>query len=221
MRIAEYGKVFMYGEQKFVVGEIVIATKGSIYDGLPGILMEVRDGADKETDNIHPDLYCKFFEPILPSNKKKISKKSYLLQNDYGTTEKPSTSLVILSPQMLISYDDLKRSREKKKVYLLTTDWAYNGRSGTSSEVYADMDDALKAFEMSVCGEREYEGISYFVSDPKFVMDITDNSVKAFVEGHYVESHYELKIEEKDFYVSEKFIAEIGDFALKKREEKE
>lgn len=121
MRIAEYGKVFMYGEQKFVVGEIVIATKGSIYDGLPGILMEVRDGADKETDNIHPDLYCKFFEPILPSNKKKISKKSYLLQNDYGTTEKPSTSLVILSPQMLISYDDLKRSREKKKVYLLTT----------------------------------------------------------------------------------------------------
>ena len=57
MYLADYGDVYEYADKKYIIGEIVIGTKGSIYEGLPGVLMEIRDGSDKETDNPMPDLY--------------------------------------------------------------------------------------------------------------------------------------------------------------------
>ena len=73
MYLADYGDVYEYADKKYIIGEIIIGTKGSIYEGLPGVLMEIRDGSDKETDNPMPDLYCAFEEPILPENKDKIN----------------------------------------------------------------------------------------------------------------------------------------------------
>ena len=39
----------------------------------------------------------------------------------------------------------------------------------------------------------------------KYVIEISENAVKAYVEGNYTESHYELKIEEEEMYVSTDF----------------
>ena len=204
MYLADYGDVYEYADKKYIIGEIVIGTKGSIYEGLPGVLMEIRDGSDKETDNPMPDLYCAFEEPILPENKEKINKRVEI-KSDYGTNDNPVSKWIVVSPDMIISLNEFKRQREKRVVYSLTEDWAYDGEKGFKSEIYTNPDDAKAAFELLMCEECEYYGISFFRSNDKYVIEISENAVKAYVEGDYTESHYELKIEEEEMYVSTDF----------------
>ena len=53
----------------FVVGEPIYVTDDSDYKGLFGIVTEIRDGKDKETDNDTVDIYCTLDKPVLPFDK--------------------------------------------------------------------------------------------------------------------------------------------------------
>ena len=57
------GAEFEYEGVKYVVGQPVVATAESEYEGLHGTITEIRDGEDKETDNETPDIYCEFEPP--------------------------------------------------------------------------------------------------------------------------------------------------------------
>lgn len=59
--------LFSGGKQLFYVGQEVIANHCSSYAGLPGVITEIRDGEDKETDNPEADIYCTFKIPT-PEN---------------------------------------------------------------------------------------------------------------------------------------------------------
>ena len=209
MYLADYNDVFEYEDKKYTIGEIVIGIKGSIYEGQPGVLMEIRDGEDKKTNNAKPDFYCKFTEPILQENKNKINQPNVIKSDSESDWR-------IVSPDMIISLNELKRQRKKQTVYCLTEDWAYDGNKGEKSYIFTNINDAKTAFELLMCEESEYYGISYFGSDDKFVIEVRENYVKAFVEGNYVESHYELKIEEKEMYISADFYNDRKQNANKK-----
>lgn len=196
MLIEEYGKEFEFDGRKLIIGEAVLGTKQSAYEGIAGILMEVRTDKDKTTDSEMPELYCAFHNPVLSENRKDSP------ATDYNSELK----ITIVSPYDVFSLAELKKSNLKKTVFYLTEDWAYNGKSGNSSEIYTNMEDAKKVFEMLMCEETTYYGISYFSGRKGYAIEITDNSVKAFVEGEYAESHYELKIEKKDIYISPDFL---------------
>ena len=45
------------------IGDIIVATDASEYEGLVGRILEIRDGADKDTENETPDIYCSFEVP--------------------------------------------------------------------------------------------------------------------------------------------------------------
>ena len=51
----EIGSVFIYEGTRYVIGEPIVGTKGSEYEGLIGTIFEIRDGEDKETENETPD----------------------------------------------------------------------------------------------------------------------------------------------------------------------
>ena len=57
------GAAFIYGSATYTIGEWVIANAESEYEGLAGKITEIRDGADRETANDTPDIYCSFDEP--------------------------------------------------------------------------------------------------------------------------------------------------------------
>ena len=72
MIIKNPGAEFEYEGVKYVIGEPIIGTNESEYEGLLGSITEIRDGEDKDTENETPDLYCEFEPPVIPSEIKKL-----------------------------------------------------------------------------------------------------------------------------------------------------
>ena len=50
------GATFEHAGVTYTIGASVVGTDQSEYEGLTGYIYEVRDGADKETENETPDL---------------------------------------------------------------------------------------------------------------------------------------------------------------------
>ena len=66
------GASFEYAGVTYTVGGPVIGTDASEYHGLYGVITEIRDGDDKETENETPDIYCEFEPPVLPCEVKEL-----------------------------------------------------------------------------------------------------------------------------------------------------
>ena len=56
-------EVLEYLGQKYEIGDIVIAKNCYPYEGLCGVISEIRTDEDKETENCGIDIYCNFFMP--------------------------------------------------------------------------------------------------------------------------------------------------------------
>ena len=65
MILSKNGEVFQYGDITYTIGEQIAANNQSEYEGLVGVIIEIRDGDDKETENDTPDIYCQFDIPVL------------------------------------------------------------------------------------------------------------------------------------------------------------
>ena len=67
MILNKSNEVFEYEGKKYRIGDkVVVNSKDADYEGLIGIITEICDGEDKDTDNETPDIYCNFFKPIIP-----------------------------------------------------------------------------------------------------------------------------------------------------------
>lgn len=66
---------FSYREEIYRIGDAVTANGDSIYAGLLGKICEIRTGRDKQTDNESPEIYCKFYLPVLKAGIEELEKK--------------------------------------------------------------------------------------------------------------------------------------------------
>ena len=60
MIINQEGMRYTYNGTTYTIGAAVVATEASECQGLCGIITEIRDGVDRETENDTPDIYCCF-----------------------------------------------------------------------------------------------------------------------------------------------------------------
>lgn len=59
-------ETFEYEGKKYKIGDkIVVNAVDAEYEGLIGIITEICDGEDKDTENDTPDIYCNFFKPVM------------------------------------------------------------------------------------------------------------------------------------------------------------
>ena len=63
MILRENGTRFCADGKVFTVGGRISANGESEYEGLFGTITEIRSGADRETENDVPDIYCDFEPP--------------------------------------------------------------------------------------------------------------------------------------------------------------
>ena len=56
MIINKKGMRYTYSGTTYTIGTAVVATEESEYQGLCGIITEIRDGVDRETENDTPDI---------------------------------------------------------------------------------------------------------------------------------------------------------------------
>ena len=210
MIINQKGAEFEYEGTTYVVGGPVVGTPESEYVGLYGTITEIRDGADKETENETPDLYCSFETPVLPCEVKKLEEVFSNLYDQPKTIDDIILDFVIMAPSMVAPLDNLKECRRNLKIYLLLEGRAIKGEQGNFFEVYTDFNDAKRLLVQKLKEEQQSGCISQWADKEKFREQSADASYECYIDGEYCENHYYITIVSQQLCVSERFVREMG-----------
>lgn len=95
------GDTFEYEGKIYAIGARVIGTAESEYEGLYGVITEIRDGEDKETENETPDIYCTFDVPDDETMIKEIEERFTDLYETEKTIDDIVLDEVIMAPEMI------------------------------------------------------------------------------------------------------------------------
>ena len=213
MRVHMNGTEIKIDGKKFVMGEKVICNKESCYEGLVGLIKEIRTGEDKETENIGYDIYCDLFKPILKTETKKIEEQFSKIYGKDSKIDEINFDNVILSPQML---DTIETDGIPLTVYKIDENWATGDDYGSSTDIFWDYENAIQNFKVKLA-ENIYI-IEQMKQNIDFVSDESDLSYECFIEGFYDCQHYSLSMETKRVMVTDKSLSK---FLEKNRKERE
>ena len=211
MIINRPGTIFEYDGIQYVIGESVIGTNESEYEGLFGRITEIRNGDDKETENEGPDIYCYFDPPVLPFEIKRLEEVFSDLYEQPKTLDDIALDMVIMAPEMIRPLDDLSTDRTDATIYVLTEDWAVDENQGNNSAVYTDFDDAKRVMLQRLYAEVENGCIARWMSSDDAVVESSESSYECYLDGEYCCNHYSLKIETQKLCTSERFVRELAD----------
>lgn len=92
---------FPYNGKIYHIGDRVRVMSGDDYSGLVGVITEIVDGDDKDTENETPDVYCCFDEPVDPDIIKELEERFSDLYNEPKTIDDIILDSVIMDPDTL------------------------------------------------------------------------------------------------------------------------
>lgn len=204
------GAKFEYEGITFTIGEPIIGTKQSEYEGLYGFITEIRDGKDKETENDTPDIYCEFEPPVLPYDIAELEKRFSELYQQPKKLEDISLDEVIMAPEMIKGVEHLEKCRVFLPIYTVIEDWAANGERGHSEESYTEHSNAKYMLYAKLKEEVEGGCLKHWQDKEAFRVESVKDFYEGYLDGEYDENHYAIRIEEKKLAVSEEFIKRAG-----------
>jgi len=210
MIINHPGTEFIYDGASYKIGDRIIGTAESEYEGLYGSIFEIRDGEDKETENETPDIYCSFEEPVLPHQIKKLEEIFSELYQEPKKLEDITLDFVIMSPEMVrVILPDPKPLTQT--IYSVQEEWADRGEYGSCiSQAYTSEESALQFMMKQLREEMEDGLVSDMRSDKKFVEESYDDSYECFIDGDYYENHYRIFITSQQIIVTPEFVREMA-----------
>jgi len=211
MIINSPGAEFIYDGASYKIGDRIIGTSESEYEGLFGSIFEIRDGEDKETENETPEIYCSFEEPILPHQIKKLEEIFSELYQEPKKLEDIPLDFVIMAPDMVcVILPDPKHLTQT--IYSVQEEWADRGEYGSSvSQAYTSEESALQFLIKQLREEMEEGLVSCMRGDKKFVEESYDDSYECFINEDYYENHYRIFITSQPIIVTPEFVREMAE----------
>ncbi len=194
MVIKEIGDSFYYNGIKYVVGEEIIGTDQSEYEGLIGRIIEIRDGTDQETDNTGPDIYCEFDPPVSPYDINELEKRFSELYGEPKKLETIALDMVIMAPEMIISAKTLCDDAHFLTVYSIQEHWAVDNESGSSVSVYLDYHAARLAFSKMIADEMQKGSYPSWSDHDNFVCNSSKDCYEEYLDSEYESNHYSVQI---------------------------
>ena len=203
MILNEHGQSFEYDGTTYAIGDVIIGTDASEYEGLAGTIIEIRDGEDKETENETPDIYCSFEPPLLPEDVKALEETFSELYQEPKTIEDIVLDMVIMAPEMIIHADKCSQNARKIKLYAVTEDWANNDDEyGQSTTLFATKEAALKEFKLLLATE----ALNGIIADIKgtfdYVEEFSSIDYECYVDGFHEGNHYHAAVEEMELFLT-------------------
>ena len=112
MILRENGTRFYVEGKVLTIGGRISANGESEYEGLFGTVTEIRSGADRETENDVPDIYCDFETPVAEETLRELEERFSGLYGEAKTIDDISLDCVIMPPDMLEPLDTPPGKRE-------------------------------------------------------------------------------------------------------------
>lgn len=211
MIINRPGAEFIYDGASYKIGDRIIGTAESEYEGLYGSIFEIRDGEDKETENDTPDIYCSFEEPILPHQIRKLEEIFSDLYREPKKLEDITLDYVIMAPEMVrVIFPDPKPLTQT--IYSVQEERADRGECGSSiSQAYTSEEAAMQFMMKQLREEMEDGLVSQMRCDKKFEEESYDDSYECFIDGDYYENHYRIYLTSQQIIVTPEFVREMAE----------
>lgn len=210
MIMNKVGAGFEYNGKKYVVGESIVGTDQSEYDGLLGSILEIRDGEDKDTENETPDIYCSFEPPALPYDIQELEQRFSKLYGESKKLEDIILDEVIMAPEMIEPLRSLQENKQKLSIYIVHEDWAVDGESGHSMTPFVDYRSAKLEFCRDLAEEQRNGCIHTWEGNDDLVVESGENFYECYMDGDYCVNHYKIFIEEHVVLVPDDVLGTVG-----------
>ena len=210
MILNRLGAEFEYEGVTYTIGGAVVGTAESEYEGLYGRITAIYDGEDKETENETPDIYCEFDPPVMPHEVKALEKTFSDLYDQPKTLDDIVLDMVIMAPEMIRPLDDLHTVSKKIPIYIVMEDWAVDGEHGNSCELFTDYDDARRIMLDKLREELDNGAIPQWSASGAYAEDSSKDSYKEYIEGDYLDNHYEISLLPQSLMMSTQHIQKVG-----------
>ena len=209
MILRKINKPFKYDGQTYYIGEEIVALNNSEYSGLFGRIVEIRDGADKVTDNKTPDIYCEFDLPLCPKDIEELEKRFSDLYKAPKKLDDITLDSVIMAPDMIKSLTK-KTDGRKITIYSLEEDWAYDDDYGHTTEIFLDYMLAKKRLCEKIKNEKEDGSVERWLDDNELIEDYGNDYYEAYLDGYYSSSHYLVNITSHNASVNDSVVSDIA-----------
>jgi hypothetical protein len=196
------GAVCLFDGAEYRVGDMVVATAESPWEGLYGTITEICDGDDRQTENGTIDLYCEFLPPIHPEEILKLEKQ---FSSWFGHKKKLKDidfDSVIMSPEM-IRIIGRKNEARKVTVYLVREEWALDYNGGMENHLFMDPDEARMAMLRMIHEDMTDGCINSWEGRGDLDSEIKQDSYEYWLHDSYHENHYLITLEAHDLYVTD------------------
>lgn len=201
---------FTYGSVTYRVGDRVYANDQSDYEGLYGVITEIRTGTDKETANDTPDIYCCFDPPSHPLDIKILEDRFSQLYQTEKKMEELELDSVIMVPEMLVVLTEFRPDGPKIPLFTLLEDWAVDSDYGQMSKTYADYHSARCDFQRWLREEKESGAIPNWIGRDDFCEEYAQDQYECWLDGEYCGFHYKLSLTQTDVGVPAQILGQIG-----------
>ena len=215
MILRKRNKPFEYDGKTYYIGEEIVALNNSEYSGLFGRIVEIRDGADKETDNKTPDIYCEFDPPLFPKDIEELEKKFSDLYKAPKKLDDITLDSVIMAPDMIKSLTE-KTDGHKITIYSLEEDWAYDDDYGHTTEIISDYMLAKKKLCEKIKNEKEDGSVERWLDDDELIEDYGNDYYEAYLDGYYSSSHYLVDITSHSVSVNDSVVSDFANAYISK-----
>lgn len=209
MIINRVGAQFHYDGITYSIGGKVRANSESDYEGLYGIIAEIRDGEDRETDHDTPDIYCDFMPPVLPDEIKALEELFSSVYGEEMELDDIGLEMVIMTPDMLCVLEPTG-VEQKLSIYIVREEWAFNGDYGEDFHLATDPDMAKYFFTSLIAEEQENGYVKEWSDRRDMDLECKADSYECWLHDSYCENHYKVYIEEKALPISSDLFATIG-----------
>ena len=209
MILKKINKPFEYDGKTYYIGEEIVALNNSEYSGLFGRIVEIRDGADKVTDNKTPDIYCEFDPPLCPKDIEELEKRFSDLYKAPKKLDDITLYSVIMAPDMIKSLTERTDGR-KITIYSLEEDWAYDDDYGHTTEIFLDYMLAKKKLCEKIKNEKEDGSVERWLDDDEFIEDYGNDYYEAYLDGYYSSSHYLVDITSHSVSVNDSVVSDFA-----------
>lgn len=209
MILRKKNKPFKYDGKTYFIGEEIVALNNSEYSGLFGRIVEIRNGADKETDNKTPDIYCEFDPPLFPKDIEELEKRFSCLYKAPKKLDDITLDSVIMAPDMIKSVSE-NTDGHKITIYSLEEDWAYDDDYGHTTEIISDYMLAKKKLCEKIKNEKEDGSVERWLDDEELIEDYGNDYYEAYLDGYYSSSHYLVSITSHNAAVNDSVVSDIA-----------
>lgn len=206
MIINQEGMRYTYNGMTYTVGAAVMATEASEYRGLYGTITEIRDGADRETENDTPDIYCCFEPPLLQEEIRELERRFTELYQAPKKLDEITLDMVIMAPEMVRVISADPSVCKTCKVYLLTMQFTTSWDSGCITELYADYDMARFAMLKGIREEQAEGCVKDWADRDVLEEEYGIDRYEAWYRDEYFENHFVISLEKLSLMLPPDFI---------------